>query len=331
MAILPPPIRIGVMGCATIARRSVIPAILSIPDLHLAGIASRSPEKGYEFTHQFGCEFLGNYQNLLDRDDIDAIYMPLPTGLHAEWVPKVLRAGKHVLVEKSLASSLPEAEFLIHLAHQSRLVMMENFMFQYHAQQTTVKKIICEALGEIRLFRATFCFPPLPEGNFRYDKTLGGGALLDAGGYPIKACQLFMDGHIQVLSSCLNFNAKGVDIWGGTMLSARMNDTLIPLQIAFGFDQFYQCGIEVIGQRGRLTTSRTFTAGETIVPSALLETQNQKLEIQLPSDNHFIRILEEFCRRIHTDQSQISCDENLCQARLLAQVSHMAIQREESL
>ena len=325
------PIRIGVMGCANIARRSVIPAILSIPELHLAGIASRSTVKGSEFAQQFGCVFLGDYHNLLDREDIDAIYMPLPTGLHAEWATKALRAGKHVLAEKSLATSLAEAESLIHLARRSRLVMMENFMFQYHAQQTTVKKIIRESLGEIRLFRATFCFPPLPDENFRYDKVLGGGALLDAGGYPIKACQLFMGGHIQVISSCLNFNARDVDIWGGAMLSATIEDTRIPLQIAFGFDQFYQCGIEILGQRGRLTTFRTFTAGESIIPSALLETQNQKQEIQLPTDNHFVRILEEFCRRIRTDQSEISCIENLRQARLLAQVSHMATQRKESL
>ena len=318
------------MGCANIARRSVLPAILSMPELHLAGVASRTSEKGLAFAQQFGCAFLGHYQDLLDREDIDAIYMPLPTGLHAEWAAKALRAGKHLLVEKSLAASLPEAELLISLARQSRLVMMENYMFQYHAQQAIVKSIIRESLGEVRLFRATFCFPPLPPENFRYDKALGGGSLLDAGGYPLKACQLFMDGRLQVLSSCINLNTEGVDIWGGAMLSATVNETLIPLQIAFGFDQFYQCGIEVIGQRGRLTTFRTFTAGETVLPAALLETPNQKIDIPLPSDNHFIRILEEFCNRIHTGKSEISCNENLLQARLQDQVYLLAHHRKDS-
>ena len=99
------PIRIGVMGCANIARRSVIPAILAVPDLRLAGIASRTPDKGREFARQFGCDFLGGYPDLLDRPDVDAIYMPLPPGLHAEWAAKALLAGKHLLIEKSLATS----------------------------------------------------------------------------------------------------------------------------------------------------------------------------------------------------------------------------------
>ncbi len=270
------PIRIGVMGCANIARRSVIPALLTLPDFHLAGVASRTPEKGMEFAQEFDCNFLGTYQDLIDRDDIDAIYMPLPTGLHAEWAARTLQAGKHLLIEKSLAASFSEAEHLIELARRAHLVMMENYMFQHHAQQEAVKKIMREQLGEIRLFRATFCFPPLAADNFRYDKALGGGALLDAGGYPLKACQLFMDGDIQVLSSCLNFNTDDVDIWGGAMLTATSGNTSIPLQIAFGFDQFYQCGIEVLGQKGRLTTSRTFTAGDGFIPSARHENPGQK-------------------------------------------------------
>ncbi|MDR0994265.1 MAG: Gfo/Idh/MocA family oxidoreductase [Verrucomicrobiota bacterium] len=325
-----PPIRIGVMGCANIARRSVIPAILAVPELRLAGIASRSKEKGEEFARSFGCAHLGDYQDLLDRPDIDAVYMPLPTGLHAEWAAKALRAGKHLLVEKSLAASFAEAHGLVALAREHRRVMMENYMFQYHTQQAVVQQLIRDGLGEIRLFRATFCFPPLSAGNFRYDQALGGGALLDAGGYPLKACQVFMDGDIQVLSACLNDSADHVDIWGGAMLSATSCGIRIPLQIAFGFDQFYQCGIEVIGQRGRLTTFRTFTAGEGVVPTALLETPGQRREIQLPVDNHFIAILKEFCRRVHTDDVETPCAENLCQARLQDQVRRRSAQPKET-
>jgi len=326
----PTPIRIGVMGCANIARRSVIPALLTLPDFQLAGVASRTPEKGKEFALAFGCAFLGSYQDLVERDDIDAIYMPLPTGLHAEWAGKVLQTGKHLLIEKSLAVSLAEAEHLVGLAQSQCLVMMENYMFQHHAQQEAVKKLIREELGELRLFRATFCFPPLAAGNFRYDKSLGGGALLDAGGYPLKACQLFMDGEIRVLSSCLNRNADGVDIWGGAMLTATSNDTRTPLQIAFGFDQFYQCGIEVLGQKGRLTTSRTFTAGDGFVPMALLETPDGTQEILLPADNHFVRILKRFCQAIRQGEYDVICDENICQARLQDQVRKLTKPPKES-
>lgn len=325
----PPPIRIGVMGCANIARRSVIPAIQTIPGLQLAGVASRSPEKGAEFAAHFGCPYLGDYSALLQHEDVDAIYMPLPTGLHLEWAGKALRAGKHLLVEKSLAAALPEAEALIDLARQHQLVMLENYMFQHHAQQNIVRQLIQEHLGEIRLFRATFCFPPLPPDNFRYDKSLGGGALLDAGGYPLKACQLFMGEPIEVLSACLNLDPAGVDRWGGAALATTCDGSRVPLQIAFGFDQFYQCGIEVLGQRGRVTTSRTFTAGPDITPTALLETPGQKQEILLPTDNHFVRILELFCHYIHCNEWDIPCTENLRQARLQDSVRQMATQKKD--
>ena len=323
---LSPPIRFGVMGCANIARRSVVPALQSLPDFHLVGFASRTPEKGREIAAHVGSEFIGDYANLLARDDVDAIYMPLPTGLHAEWAAKALAAGKHLLAEKSLASSLAEAETLVAAARRHGRTLMENYMFQFHAQQDVVRRIVRETLGEIRLFRAAFCFPPLPPGNFRYDRTLGGGALLDAGGYTLKACQAFVPGQLRVQSACLNEDGRGVDVWGGAMLVAETGGSRIPLHVAFGFDQFYQCSVEFVGQRGKLSTSRTFTAGEGFVPSALLETQSGRQEIQLPSDNHFARLLEEFARRIRSRDNDPGHEEILRQADLQDQVRQLAEQ-----
>lgn len=320
----PPPIRVGVLGCARIARRSVVPALRAVPGLRLAGVASRSADKGHEFAAAFDCAFLGDYAALLARADVDAVYMPLPTGLHAEWAARALRAGKHLLVEKSLAASLAEAETLVALARANRCVLMENYMFRYHAQQAAVQAIVREALGEIRFFRATFGFPPLPPGDFRYDRALGGGALLDAGGYPLQACQLFLDGDVRVLAACLNGAPGGVDLWGGAMLEAERDGRRVPAQIAFGFDQFYQCGIEIVGQAGRVTTTRTFTAGPDVVPTAVLETPGRKTEIPLPTDNHFIRILEAFERRVRAGEWDAPCAENLRQARLQDQVRRLA-------
>ena len=320
----PDPIRIGVMGCANIARRSVIPALLASPGLRLAGFASRSPAKGAEFAARFGGAFLGDYQALLDRADIDAVYMPLPTGLHAEWTAKALHAGRHVLVEKSPAATLPEAEALVALARQQRRVLMEDYRFEYHAQQAAVRQLAHEHLGELRLFRATFCFPPLDPGNFRYDPKLGGGALLDAGGYPLKACQVFVGSELQVLAATLTTNRNGLDLWGGALLAAPTENGILPLQIAFGFDQFYQCGIEMLGQNGRLTTTRTFTAGEGFTPTACLETPGRRLEIPLPADHHFRRILEVFCQRIRAGDHEICGIETLRQARLQHDVRRLA-------
>ncbi len=99
-------IRIGILGCANIAKRSTIPAIKQLPDkFNLIGLASRNKSKADEFSSQFECEAIYSYQELIDRTDIDAIYIPLPTGLHKEWIIKALQAGKHVYAEKSIAIS----------------------------------------------------------------------------------------------------------------------------------------------------------------------------------------------------------------------------------
>src|SRR5467141_3575377 len=96
-------VRVGVLGCASIAYRSTMPAMKAVAGIDLVAVASRSREKAESFASHFGVDPVVGYQALLDRQDIHAVYVPLPTGLHAEWIPKALEAGKHVLAEKSLA------------------------------------------------------------------------------------------------------------------------------------------------------------------------------------------------------------------------------------
>ena len=112
-------IRIGVMGCAAIAKKSVIPAILALPEqFELVAIASRTSEKAEEFAALFGCEAVTGYDYLLQLD-IDAVYIPLPTGLHEEWINKALLAGKHVYAEKSIASSFDSAKSMVENAKKN--------------------------------------------------------------------------------------------------------------------------------------------------------------------------------------------------------------------
>ena len=126
-------INIAVMGCAAIALRSVIPSIISSNKFNLVAVASRSKIKAKKFSKLFKCKAIYGYNNLLKLKNIDAIYMPLPTGIHEKWIIKCIEAGKHVLVEKSLANNLTSAKKMVGLAEKSNLVLMENYMFQYHS------------------------------------------------------------------------------------------------------------------------------------------------------------------------------------------------------
>lgn len=306
---------IGVLGCANIAKRSVIPAMLGTEELELVAVASRVKEKAKEFGGLFNCEAIEGYQNLIDRKDIDAIYMPLPTGLHEEWVIKALKAGKHLLIEKSLAMDYASAQRMVALAKEKGLLIMENFMFLYHGQHRFVKDLIAKGeIGEIRCFRSSFGFPPLDPTNFRYNKALGGGALLDAAAYTIRASQLFLADDLKVQAASLNTDGKEVDIYGGGFLKSSSGSFA---EVAFGFDNFYQCSYEIWGSEGKIIAKRAFTSGENFTPTITLEKQLKQFDYKVDAENHFVNILNEFKRCVTENDRQNKYNEILDQARLI--------------
>lgn len=311
------------MGCANIAQQSVIPAVLTSEHTRLVAVASRTEQKAQDFAARFACDAITGYQNLLDRDDIDAVYMPLPTGLHEKWVSRSLEAGKHVLVEKSFAMDHASALKMLTLARQSNLLVMENFMFVYHSQYDFVRNLIDSGeIGELRGFRSSFGFPPLDRDNFRYNKALGGGALLDAAAYTIRASQLFLGQDLEVKAATLNTpeNAE-VDIYGGAYLSSA-NGAFS--QVSFGFDNFYQCMIELWGSKGKLVAQRAFTAGPGFKPGVSLEKQGERFDHLLEADNHFVKTLEEFAGCVASGDFEEKYREIENQSRLLSEVRQHA-------
>ena len=291
-------LRIGIMGCASIAQRLMVPALLQMPSQwSVAAVASRTQRKAIEYAKQFNCEHVVGYDTLLDRSDIDAIYMPLPTGLHAEWISKALHAGKHVYAEKSLAMNCIEAHEMVDLAKKQNLALMEGYMFQYHRQHEYVKKILTSGeIGEPRIIRASFGFPPFAEShNFRYDNVIGGGALKDAAGYVWRCVNFLFGNRFEIQASNVHYDENGTSIYGSAFLSA--GDGLSG-EVSFGFDNFYQCNYEIWGSKGKLTCMRAFTPKpneETIIK---LEFQGTQREIVIPPFNHFVAAMDEFYRII---------------------------------
>lgn len=308
-------LKIGVLGCANIAKRSVIPAILEVEELKLIAVASRTQAKADEYAGLFKCEAIEGYQKLIDRSDIEAIYMPLPTGLHEEWGIKILEAGKHLLVEKSLAMNYSSAQQMVALAKEKDLLIMENFMFLYHGQHQFVKDLIAKGeIGEVRSFRSSFGFPPLDKDNFRYNKALGGGALLDAAAYTIRVSQMFLGNDLNVQGASLNNDGQEVDLYGGGFLKSSNGSFA---EVAFGFDNFYQCNYEIWGSEGKVTAKRAFTPGVNFSPTITLEKQSEQFDYKIDAENHFIKILNEFNRCIIENDMQKKYDEILNQARLI--------------
>jgi len=315
-------IKIGVLGCADIAKRHVIPAISRTSFFKLTGVASRSKEKADSFASIFNTSAYYSYESLIESN-IDAIYIPLPNGLHFEWIKKSLNKNLHVLVEKSLACNLDEVKELNLIAKNNGLVLTENFQFKFHKQIKFIQDQIDHGyLGELKSLRSSFGFPPFEdENNIRYQKAIGGGALLDAGAYTIKVAQIFLGSEIYIDSASLNKPIdKEVDISGSAFIKHKSSS--ITAQVAFGFDHFYQNILEIWGSKGKLTASRIFTAGPGIKAKVRLERSDGSDTVHLIEDDHFLNMLNYFSTLINTGSgldNEYYQNEN--QARLIGELS----------
>lgn len=319
---MPSKIRVGILGCASIAKRSLAPAFNAHPSFDIVAIASRTPEKAGEFAAQYGAAPC-SYEELVERNDVDFVYCPLPTGLHYEWVKKCLINKKHVLCEKSLACDFEQVKDLVETARSNGCFLMESFQFRFHPQNLYVKKLLAQnAIGEIRGLDVKFGFPPFPDGasNIRYSKALGGGALLDAGAYTVKATTyLFGDDFHVKMAMCSRHDGIDVDLDGHLWLQSPSG---LVSKTTYGFHNYYQCGYEIWGEKGKITTTRAFTAKADFAARVDLATADG-VDSQTFQADHFALMLDHVSSCISKREFEPEYNECLVQSRILTQAQHL--------
>ncbi|MEV0001594.1 Gfo/Idh/MocA family oxidoreductase [Micromonospora sp. NPDC050980] len=289
----------GVLGCADIAWRKTLPALAAVPRLRLTAVASRTADRAARFADRFGGTAVTGYPALLARDDVDAVYLPLPAALHAPWVERALRAGKHVLAEKPLATVEADARRLVALAADLGLVLAENYMFTRHSQHAEVRRLVAAGVvGEPRLLTAAFAIPALPADDIRYRPDVGGGALADVGGYPLRAATMLLGQGLEVVGATLRRDpARGVDLSGTVLL---VTPDGVAAQLAFGMEHAYRCEYEIWGSAGRLRLDRAFTPPATWKPVLRVERGGEVQERVLAPDDQFVAALGAFADAVGT-------------------------------
>ncbi|MER5557001.1 Gfo/Idh/MocA family oxidoreductase [Streptomyces sp. NPDC002506] len=296
----PRPLRIGVLGCADIAWRRTLPAMAAAPDIEVAAVASRDPGKADRFAAAFGCASVSGYEALLASSGIDAVYVPLPAMLHAEWVEKALRAGKHVLAEKPLTGDAESAGQLLRLADSLGLVLLENVAFPHHAQHARVAKLIADGvIGDVRDFTSVFTIPPLPEDDIRHQPDVGGGALLDMGIYPIHAALHHLGSDIEVVHAVLRVGARTGAVVSGRILACTPGG--VTADLVFGMEHSYRSSCEFAGTRGRLWLDRAFTPQPTFQPVVRIDRQDHHEEITLRADDQFANVVRYFAAAVRME------------------------------
>ncbi|BDB54714.1 NDP-hexose-3-ketoreductase [Flavobacterium ammoniigenes] len=301
-------IRIGIICPSEIALRRFLPALNKASEKFIfAGIAIASPEewfgdltnvsdeqieqqqdKEFEKALIFESKVFKSYETIIKSDEIDAIYIPLPPALHYKWAKLALENGKHVFMEKPFTCSMTDTVELINIASKNQLALHENYMFIFHDQLQALQDVINSGeIGDIRHYRISFGFPRRTANDFRYNKKLGGGALLDAGGYTIKYATYLLGNSAHLSAANVNYLPEyEVEMFGSATV---VNATGQVAQLAFGMDNDYKCEIEIWGSQGSLITSRILTAPAGFIPTYTIK-KNQDIETRnLPSDDAFMK------------------------------------------
>jgi predicted dehydrogenase len=293
---------IGVIGCSTIAKNSTIPAILNCNNVKLEHIGSRSKDKAFEFSKIFNCKKYGTYEDVLNDKDVDIVYISTPVGNHEEWVLKSAEAGKHILCEKSSTISFDSAKKMIKACKENNVRLMEAFMFRFHPSHQKVKELINnQTLGKIFSFSSKYGFPPISKNNIRYDKSLGGGILNDAGCYPINASRMLFGTEPKgIFCNLVIDQEKQVDVKATIFMD--FNDNRYS-QSVVGYDLFYQSTYRLWGSEGSLSLTRAYNIPSDMHAILNLNTNKLQEKISIKPVDHFQLMIYAFSNQLQSIQS----------------------------
>ena len=329
--------KLAVLCPSEIAYRRFMPALAQVPAFEFVGLAVATAEescvgvpgavpdgkdewvaaqvqKANDFVRDYGGKVYGSYEELLADDAIEAVYIPLPPALHYPWAKRALQEGKHVLLEKPFTTSVDTTRELLDLARSQGVAVHENYMFAFHSQIDYVRQVLAEnTLGDLRLIRIDFGFPFRGGNDFRYSKALGGGALLDAGGYALKLANLLLGPTARITTAQLSDGRDlEVDLFGSATLA---NDQGQVAQVSWGMDNDYRCNIDVWGSTGTLLSGRILTAPAGFEPTFTIRRNGAEEHVTLPADDSFRKSIEHFAACI--------ADPAVREARM-AEIEHQA-------
>jgi D-xylose 1-dehydrogenase (NADP+, D-xylono-1,5-lactone-forming) len=318
-------LRWGVLGGTSwIARDAIVPGIRKSRNGRLVATASRDPDEAQRYYgEEAGVRIMG-YDDLLADPSVDAIYIPLPNAMHAEWAMKAAEARKPVLCEKPLGLSAAEVTAMFAAFRRAGVPLMESFMYRFHPQHARVREIIDSGvIGdvlEVRAHLSNNMMSPPDSKNVRFIPELGGGVLLDMGCYVVSASRMIMQAEPLSIRGWQKMDVRfGVDVADGAVLEfpgGRMG------VVSCSFETTGLGHYSVIGRHGMIEVPRALVLGlGNFVPEALIVTvdhNGKRTEESLPANDHYRLIVEAFADAVLDDKPmQLSPEESINNAMVL--------------
>lgn len=257
----------GILGTGSIAQPFAA-GIAGSETGRLVAVGSRSVQAAERFAASWpdvhACE---GYARVLADPDVDVVYIALPHALHAHWAVRAAEAGKHILCEKPLALNHAQAQEVVGAARRHGVFLMEAYMYRCHPQTARIAELVrTRAIGELRLIEASFSFDgrSLADGRL-FARELGGGAILDVGGYCTSMSQLLagaaqQQGAIEPLSiqAAGHVGQRGVDEYAAALLTFPGN---VCAQLWTSITLKRDNGLRIYGSDGMITVPEPWTPG----------------------------------------------------------------------
>ena len=294
----------GVLGCAGIAVGVVIPAIQQSRLGRVVALGSRDANKAKAAAAAQGIERVhGSYEAVLADPAVDAVYIPLPNSLHAEWIMKAAEAGKHVLCEKPIANSAKEAETAVAACARHGVKLMEGFMYRFHPQTRRVQDLLAAGtIGQVKEVRAHLSVNIIDTAdpqNVRFQPALGGGSLFDMGCYAINASRMIFNAEPRRGLARLGIDKRyNVDRNAHGILEFDEGTAFI----SSGFDAHGLGLYSIIGTKGAIDVPRALIAGygsfaaETLVIT--IDADGNRKEERFAPVNQYGLMADAFCEAI---------------------------------
>ena len=291
------PIRWGVLGTANIFKKKLLPAMKESELVEIYAVASRSAEKAEETAREHKIPiWFGSYEELLADDTIEAVYIPLPNHLHAEWSKKAANAGKQVLCEKPFAMNAKEGEEAIDTIHSRGVLFMEAFMYRFHPQWAKAKELIQQGeIGDIRTVHSMFSYNLPDPKNIRNIKEWGGGGLMDIGCYCVSAARYLIGREPKRVMASIQRDPE----FGTDMLTSAVLD-FDGIHAAFTVStraQDFQ-HVSVLGSNGAIDIERPFQPYKDSSAGITLDSGPDHRRIEVGTHDQYQLMLEAFSRAI---------------------------------
>lgn len=305
----------GLLSTARINRALIAP-LRSSRRNRLVAVASRSLEKAQTYAKEWGIpKAFGSYEAMLESDDIDVIYNPLPNHLHAEWTIKALQSGKHVLCEKPLALSTNEVDAMAEAANRAGTFLAEAFMYRHHPQSVRVKELVDQGVvGEIVHIQGAFTFWLENRLDIRMNPEMGGGSLWDVGCYPVSFTRMLLGAEPKEVFGWARIGVSGVDeVFTGLM---RFNSGPLA-QFESGFRSPYRVRMEIVGSTGSLMVPSPFKPGK---DNTIVIDRGDKLEkVKMPGQELYLGEVEDMADAVLDGKPpRISLEDSRANVKVLA-------------